>query len=74
MLAQYTADEPLSWSNFMVDRARWAVGMAEKPDEKLFMMGKQLCQRGRGMGLVRSLAIFDDQRLCKFGNAGMLAA
>jgi class 3 adenylate cyclase/tetratricopeptide (TPR) repeat protein len=66
MLAQYTVDEPLSWSSFMVDRARWAVGMAEKEsDENLSLIGKQLCQRGRDMGLVRSLAIFDDLRLCR---------
>jgi hypothetical protein len=43
-------------------------------DEKLFMVGKQLYQRGRDMGLVRSLAILEDQRLCKFGDAGMSAA
>ena len=25
MLARYTADEPLPWSSFMVERARWAI-------------------------------------------------
>jgi hypothetical protein len=61
MLAQYTVNEPLSWSSFMVDRARWAADVLERGcDSELTAAGKQLLARGQGMGLKRSLNIFSE--------------
>jgi class 3 adenylate cyclase/tetratricopeptide (TPR) repeat protein len=59
MLARYTADEPLPWSNFMVERARWAIRTTEEGgDQEMEAAGTRLLNQGREMGLKRSLDIF----------------
>jgi class 3 adenylate cyclase/tetratricopeptide (TPR) repeat protein len=62
MLARYTADEPLPWSNFMVERARWAIRTKGKgSDQEMQSAGKRLLKQGREMGLKRSLDVFLDR-------------
>jgi hypothetical protein len=59
MLAQYTGEEPLPWSDFIIDKAGWAADMAERgADETLRALGRDLLKRGRAMGLDRSLTVF----------------
>ncbi|MDP9138128.1 MAG: AAA family ATPase [Pseudomonadota bacterium] len=59
LLEEYTALEPLPWSDFIISKARWAADLAENAaDESLRAKGTDLLKRGRAMGLNRSLAVF----------------
>ena len=61
MLEKYTAEEPLPWSDFIIGRARWASDIAERSDDELLRAaGMDLLNRGRAMGLERSLAVFSE--------------
>ena len=75
MLARYTANESLPWSNFMVERARWAIRTTEEgDDQEIQAAGKRLLNQGREMGLKRSVDIFLEWPGNPRSNDGLLRA